>query len=111
MENEEGQKQDQDLSPGQDQRQDQQQHIQQQQEPQQGTTNSWSVRHMKCVVCMDFMEMAAMMRCGHVVCRECVLRIMSSHSRSCPICRAPLGASQPRILEFFVGGANDQATS
>ncbi|KAF9941648.1 hypothetical protein BGZ75_003479 [Mortierella antarctica] len=73
------------------------------------SNNAWAMRHMKCVVCLDFMETAAMMKCGHVVCRECVLRIMSSNLRSCPICRAPLGHSQPKILEFFVQDASHQA--
>lgn len=79
--------------------------------PQAAATNNrtWAMRHMKCVVCLDFMETAAMMKCGHVVCRECLLRIMSSNSRSCPICRAPLGHSSPRILEFFVQDTNQQA--
>ncbi|KAF9948626.1 hypothetical protein BGZ72_009487 [Mortierella alpina] len=69
------------------------------QQPPAAATNTWAMRHMKCVICLDFMETAAMMKCGHVVCRECVLRIMSSNSRSCPICRAPLGHSSPRILD------------
>eukprot|EP00057_Strongylocentrotus_purpuratus_P011800 XP_011666274.1 PREDICTED: E3 ubiquitin-protein ligase TRIM13-like [Strongylocentrotus purpuratus] len=45
--------------------------------------------HLVCPVCIDIIEDATILNCGHTFCRECLEEIYISGVRlSCPVCRA-----------------------
>ncbi|OII72472.1 uncharacterized protein cubi_00467 [Cryptosporidium ubiquitum] len=41
---------------------------------------------MKCSVCRDKVKDTVINRCGHLFCRECIDRNLSSRNRKCPLC-------------------------
>ncbi|KAK9173835.1 Zinc finger, C3HC4 type (RING finger) family protein [Cryptosporidium meleagridis] len=41
---------------------------------------------MKCSVCRDKVKDTVINRCGHIFCRDCIDRNLSSRNRKCPLC-------------------------
>ena len=46
--------------------------------------------HLVCPVCIDIIDQATLLNCGHTFCRECLKEIYDLHGArlSCPVCRA-----------------------
>jgi hypothetical protein len=42
---------------------------------------------VECVVCDDKIKNALALRCGHIFCIDCVIHMVQSRNRKCPLCR------------------------
>lgn len=68
------------------------------------TKLSDSLAHsVKCPVCLDYMEDARQLQCGHLFCAECVVRILGMRKVRCAICKDKTSKRMVRAAPFPYG--------
>ena len=72
---------------------------------------------LSCPVCLDVLEEASTIPCGHLFCKACIHEYESSYGGTCPVCRQPFSrrsiataATAQAMVALLARAARDRAT-
>ncbi|KAK2453730.1 RING/U-box superfamily protein [Trifolium repens] len=57
-----------------------------------------------CPICMDLLVEEMSTRCGHIFCKKCIKKAISSQGAKCPTCRKKVTSAQ--LIRVFLSSSN-----
>ncbi|CAF0875741.1 unnamed protein product [Adineta ricciae] len=61
-----------------------------------------SVKDFECSICVNLLWLPMTTPCGHVFCRECLIRSIDNTQAQCPMCKNPLDEFFPLLIQSYV---------